>query len=103
MRVKFCAIHPDRLGPVSDKKTASEWLVSMLFPLVGLSFKARPLFFGMGHHWGRSFLRTFLFLSWFPAVAVILVVLGCHPWFYFFFLHRAALEIFKQNLILSLS
>lgn len=48
-----CAMCTGRLGPVSDKDTASECLVCIPFLPVGLSFKAKPLLFGMGFQWGK--------------------------------------------------
>lgn len=48
-----CAMCPGRLGPVSDKDTASEWLVCIPLLPVGLSFKARLLLFGMEFQWGK--------------------------------------------------
>lgn len=83
-----CAMCPGRLGPVSDKDTASEWLVCIPLLPVGLSFKARPLLFGMEFQWGKVSLgpssSCLDLLQWLSSLWFGRVVLSSAIFFFFY-------------------
>lgn len=82
-----CAMCPGRLGPVSDKDTASEWLVCIPLLPVGLSFKARLLLFGMEFQWGKVSLgpssSCLDLLQWLSSLWFGRVVLSSAIFFFF--------------------